>query len=283
MIKSIVSENFNNILEFGRAVDSRPLNPYFANYTDFSNASNLEKSFNGVNTYQEAQNLLYNGYDQAVEPLASSYEQTILNLKNKKIVSVVGYTPIVPNAIKGLPCSMINTQKTPQPIKTMTLYYSPVSNKDTSTQDLLDAGKKFMQLVATLDHQGIKLKIVMVPYAAMSRCNKPKNSYYGALTTVSIKDYNQPINFKKISYCLAHPAFFRVQGFHWVETFPKIQKLYKNLGFSPFESSLELKEEFKSELKKNRIIAPDAYFFTFPDLKNSKVDDIIKFLDCFKI
>ena len=165
MIKAV--ESFNNIQEFITSIENRGLNPVFNNAynTIYKHLNSKEKfydkNFYFLNDYQESKNFLLYGYSKEVKNLKTSINYQIPTSRNKKFLSPVGSLPVVANAIKNIPCSMLYTKKSKIEKRAITFYYSPTSTVTTSSENLLKAGKEFLNLVNHFEKYGIKTKIYM--------------------------------------------------------------------------------------------------------------------------
>lgn len=172
-------------------------------------------SFEGVKSYEEALDLLHNGYQPTVDKLKSKLSGRLVS-ESKRISfsnDVVGYAPIVPLAIKGVPNCMINSTMKPIKAKVVDIYYDMACSCDTNSEQILENGKNILSAVIDLENQGYRINLyAMQAYADSDSCD---------ILTVKVKSSNQPLDLKRISFPFTHTAFFRVIGFDWYSKSPK--------------------------------------------------------------
>lgn len=186
-------------------------------FHDMKDPGQVDKHFTSVNNYEEALDLLKNGYQPTVEKLNEA-----LKVASKKIVgnekrikfenNIFGFAPIVPLALKGVPNSMINTTMKPIKCKVINVYYDMTTNCGTSTEEIIRNGQKILGAIIALEKQGYKFNLYAV------------QTYWGGKTgdmvCIKVKSSDKPIDLKRMSFPLTHPAFFRVIGFDWYSKFP---------------------------------------------------------------
>lgn len=169
--------------------------------------------WHGVNSYDDALKLMETGYQPTVDKLKSSIKAN-LSGQAKRISfhnDVVGYAPIVPLAIMGVPQSMVNSYMKPVKAKVIDVYYDMTASCGMEAKQFIDAGSKLLAAIMELEMQGYRMNI----YAT-------QNYYDGSadMLCVKVKSANQPLDLKRISFPLTHPAFFRVIGFDWYSKVP---------------------------------------------------------------
>ena len=143
----------------------------------------------GVNSYEEALNLLKNGYQPTVEALK------------------------VPLAMIGVPNNMVDMKMKPIKCKVLDIYYDMTCGAGTSSDRIIKNGQKFLGAIIDLEKQGYKFNL----YAVQTYSSEESVD----VLTVKIKSSNQPFDLKKMSFPLTHTAFFRVIGFDWYSKTPK--------------------------------------------------------------
>lgn len=169
----------------------------------------------GVKSYQEALDLLNNGYQPTVEALNNAIK--INKYGNGKRISfrndVHGFAPIVPLALKGVPQTMVNVHMKPIKCKVIDVYYDMTTNCGTDSDTIIKNGQKLLGAIIALEQQGYKFNL----YATQSYSNGKDAD----VLVVKVKSSNSPIDLKKMSFPLTHTAFFRVVGFDWYSKTPK--------------------------------------------------------------
>lgn len=171
--------------------------------------------WNGVKTYQDALDLMETGYQPTVDKLKKGIKAN-LSGQAKRISfhnDVVGYAPVVPLAIMGVPQSMLNSYMKPVKAKVINVYYSMTARCGTSAEQFIEAGQKLLGAIMELEMQGYRMNI----FAIQEYYNNSKGA---DMLCVRVKSANQPLDIKRVSFPLTHPAFFRVIGFDWYSKFP---------------------------------------------------------------
>lgn len=259
-------EHFNSIYDFERVLNNRPINKL---HSSKQCSQKTDYSFSQTNSYDEADGLLKNGWNTQIESIEKElkkFSNTIIVNHNSQIKSVAGYAPCVANAIRGVPKSMISTQKIVKSEKRKSIHIVINNNACYRTQssNLLKAGMTVLKLSMILDRMGIRTKIDMIPIM----------SYYGDSCygcTVSIKDYRQPFNISKIAYPLAHVAFFRRHGFKYYETMEGFtnEVMARNYGYALSDSNSSIRDEY---FKFAGFMKDDVVYIDFTDVMSADFD-----------
>ena len=207
-------------------------------------------SWEGVKTYEEALDLLKNGYQPTVDNLKDTLKAN--KTGNAKRISfandIQGFAPIVPLALKGIPQSMVNMTMKPIKAKVIDVYYDMTCSAITSSQEIIENGQKLLGTIIALEHQGYKFNL----YAVQTYCSD-KNA---DMLIVKVKDSSKPIDLKRISFPLTHTAFFRVIGFDWYSRTPKgtYRCNYGRAMSYVFESQSERNEFAKQMFGDNAVL-----------------------------
>ena len=173
----------------------------------------IRKDWHGVSSYDEALKLMETGYQPTVDKLKASVKAN-LSGQAKRISfhnDVVGYAPIVPLAIMGVPQSMMNSCMKPVKAKVIDVYYDMSASCGMEAKQFIEAGSKLLAAVMELEMQGYRMNI----YATQNYYDDSSD-----MLCVKVKSANQPLDLKRISFPLTHPAFFRVIGFDWYSKVP---------------------------------------------------------------
>lgn len=184
-----------------------------------SRFQNMETKLNrgadsGVKSMDEARNLLKYGYEPSVQKLKNAAKATFSG--EKKRISffndVVGFQPVVPLSLMGVPNSMVNMRMKPIKSKVITVVYEATASASTTPKQLEKAGQMFLGELLDLESQGYKFNIIAV------------QTYWRGedadVLVVKIKNSNTPLDLKRMSFPLTHPAFFRAIGFDWYSKTP---------------------------------------------------------------
>lgn len=174
----------------------------------------LDTSWCGVKSYDEACEFLHNGYQPSVEKLKERMKAKYVG-EGKRITfhnDVVGYAPIVPLAMQGVPQSMLNHKMKPIKAKVIDVFYDITVNCGTTSEQILNNGSNLLGAIVDLEQEGYKVNIYAVQsYSDGIDCD---------MLIIKIKDSKQPMDLKRMSFPLTHTAFFRVIGFDWYSKVP---------------------------------------------------------------
>lgn len=221
-MKRIVKEHFDSIDSLINTIMNRPKNESMRNANASTDGS---VSFTQTSSLKEAIDLLKNGYFEPLDKLKKvdmnkSHSGNAIKYSNE----VVGHFAHVPNAIIGLPNSMIKISKTPRKVSTVNLIYCPVGAHYHDSNDFIEVGIKVLSVINTLELNGIRVKLQV-----SFNCAKDNNT--ATLGTVSLKGYQEKLNLLKICFPIAHPSFLRRIGFKWIETVPNLNESGYAIGY----------------------------------------------------
>ena len=246
----LVVEKFDSLNQYLDVIKSRKPNAVFENEKELASESE-GFSFTHTNSYSEADELARVGYKEGLDKLKAANNKTRhLGSAVKALPStgVVGFAPHVPNAITGVPNSMIRA-------KVISILYYMGGSWDIGTSRFIEAGKNILNVIYSLELQGYRVALnVMTNF-----CTSKERAF----SIVQIKNWQQPSNPLKISYPLIHPSFFRRYGFRWLETAP-------NLSDSSFPAAYgkplgvvegNTTDDRRKWLKANGILQ-DGWFYT---------------------
>lgn len=181
---------------------------------DDQQTKQIDTSWVGVRSYDEACEFLHNGYQPSVEKLKERMKAKYVG-EGKRITfhnDVVGYAPIVPLAMQGVPQSMLNHKMKPIKAKVIDVFYDITVNCGTTSEQILNNGSNLLGAVVDLEQEGYKINIYAIqPYSDEKNCD---------MLVIKIKDSKQPMDLKRMSFPLTHTAFFRVIGFDWYSRVP---------------------------------------------------------------
>lgn len=207
---SIHMECYDNAMEVAQTCRTREI-------TDRSFDDKSKERFSdweGVKTYDEALELLRNGYQPTVEKMAGVFKANKSGEAKRFsfINNVQGFAPVVPLALKNVPNCMINMQMKPIKSKVVDVYYDMTASCSTDSDKIIKAGQTLLGTIVELEKQGYRFNLYAVQtYSDTESCD---------MLVVKIKSSGQPLDLKRISFPLTHTAFFRVVGFDWYSKVP---------------------------------------------------------------
>lgn len=209
---NIIKEHFKSIDEMIRTIESRPNNDVMHNSNSSQSGS---YNFTKTDSYEEAKRLYQFGYKEILPNVKRGIKNqvNVTSSVNRRQVTtnVIGYAPHVPNAILGLPNSMIMTHKQPQKMKVISICYCITENCGTDAEEFIRSGISVLGVINSLELQGVRVRLRIAFYCA--KCDDELT--FG---TVDLKDYREHLDLQKLCFPVAHPSMFRRIGFKWLET-----------------------------------------------------------------
>lgn len=174
-----------------------------------------ESSFTGVENYNEAEEMLKDGWTKGLEEVTLAMHKIAYNGEGKRISTrneVVGFAPIVPLAIQGIPNCMSNTYYKPIKAKVLDIYYSISCGCGVDHKDILKVGMVTMKYIVALENKGYRVRLNAVQsYSGGSDCD---------MMILRLKSENQPLDVRRVMFPMMHPGMFRAIGFAWYERSP---------------------------------------------------------------
>lgn len=274
---SFVIETFNGVNEFLNVIGKRKPNVVFKHETLSSEKGSA--TFTMTKCYAESEQLMATGYKDGLNDLKKSKGVKITHTSNvrKNIpqTGVVGYAPHVPNAIAGIPQSMIAQRKIEQHAKVVTIVYDSGAHADVDAVRFVKAGRNMLDVVMMLELQGYRVRVDIQEAFCT---NKEK-----AVCRITVKNHRQPINPLKISYLLLHPSFFRRQGFKWLETTPELTNYSFKIGYGRplrFQVSSDgaSTDEIREYLKERDLLGSGTFFTNFYEAERHSAEELVKLM-----
>lgn len=263
-------EEFNSIFELMNTLKERPNNRFMRD--EHSSQKVSDSGWSGTKTYEEAESLLIYGYNDPVKNIKNNL------IKNKKLVGkmynlipkpiatnqVVGFVPNVPNALMGLPKSMISVEKINRKKKTISIIYATGGSVGVEPETLESAGAALVSAINLIELAGIqtKLSVGFIPSIYDKQIIFP---------TVNIKNFNERFSLQKICFPMIHTSMFRRIGFKYLETCPGMEEDF-SCGYGR-PASLE---EIKDCLKEKDTYIINREWITKHD---NSIEEILKYME----
>ncbi len=210
----VSAEVFGSVLEFVNTINKRTPNKAFLE-AGVESSKTGSVYFTGTNNFEEAQWLMKHGYKEgAKELLQCKSGVNVISPERKKqtFQDVTGFAPIVPNAIIGLPNSMLNKRIQQKPARVINVLLDINIYADTDKNVILLGGKNIYSLIKSIEATGTKVNLTVMSASYISR-NKKFSCVF-----IKVKDSKQAINPQLVAYPVIHPSFFRRHVFRWIET-----------------------------------------------------------------
>lgn len=246
---------FNSIKEFYDYVCNTPINESFR-WATLSSTSSNRSSWYGTDTFEEAAELLKNGWNTAAEDLTKKLKiaetQKDVQMVYKNILSVCGFQAIVPLYLQGVPNNMVNKRIMPIKNKVITINKIISVSASISAETMKKESIKCFQIIKKIESSGIRVNLNLM----MSTGH--------ACVKIRLKSANEKLNISKLAFPLVHPAMFRRLYFRFIETYPTIPKSFTcGYGYVPTEA------QFQAVCGKNEICLPTL-------MRASSEEDVIK-------
>lgn len=184
-------------------------------FKDYSDPDNNCPSFTGCDSYAQALTFLRTGYEPIVKDIEREYKLNAKGGESKRISfknDIMGYNPIVPLAMQGVPNSMVNMTMKPIKTKVVDIYYDMSVCCGVSNSEILKCGTDIMSVILDLEKQGYRFNLyAFQTYNDARDCD---------CLIVKIKDARQPLDLRRMSFPLCHTGFFRLIGFDWYSRTP---------------------------------------------------------------
>lgn len=271
---TFITETFNGVHEFLNVIGKREPNKVFKGNTLSSEKGDYD--FTMTKDYAESEELMGTGYKDGLNDLKKcktvKVNRTTNIRKNIPQTGIVGYAPHVPNAIAGVPQSMISSQKIEQRAKVLTIVYDCGAHAKVSANKFVKAGRNILDLVTMLELQGYRVRVDIQEAFCT---NKEK-----AICRITVKNHRQPINPLKISYLILHPSFFRRQGFKWLETVPELTNdifvySYGRPLYFQVDTDGASTDEIRQYLTKHDLLENGTFFTNFYEAEKHTADELI--------
>ena len=249
-IKTFQSEFFGGHLNIEMYSNAQEIADHLETRTrtseNFKSNPYSDRSFVGASR-EEAYKMLREGYQPVVDSLKGKIRANTTTKRFRSYKDVAGFQPIIPNAIMGLPKSMINSSLTPIKTKVIDIYYEMTCHAFTDSSALIKAGQKMLGVIMELEAQGYRFNL----YCTQGYYNETQGC---DMLCLKVKSANQPMDLKRMSFPIAHTAFFRGMGFDWYSKFPK--GTYRNgyghaIAYDKSQASIQ--EEYRKLFGKNAI------------------------------
>jgi hypothetical protein len=220
--KTLIME-FMSVGDLVKFINENPTNECFEG-KNLQSMSRKQSSFNSTESLDETLNFLEYGWTAESEKLTQKLNLAKQNqphtARRKVFQSVVGYTPIVPNYLQGIPTDMLNSKMMSVTQRVVTI------NKDISysafyTNEKIEENSiKAYQIVQSLEAQGIRCNLNVISATECSYCVNVKKIIF----KTRIKNSSERLNISKTSFPLVNPDMLRRVDFRLFETIPELKK-----------------------------------------------------------
>lgn len=248
---SVYFSDFKSIKDFVEYITKNPTTKYFAGFESSKESDNYKSgSFYGTKNFNEALNLLVNGWSDVAEKMNLKLKAPLtskeVTFKNKTFMDVCGYQCNVPAYLQGIPTNMFNTKRIKVPNKVITINKMIGYNCKTDKNVILEESIKALKIVKSIEASGIRVNLNVI------FAGKKKSDYL--ISRVRIKSSTENFNISKMAFPMVHPSMLRRMFFRWVEVFPNTPKWFLG-GYGIPLTVEELEEVFNdNKLTNNKEI-----------------------------
>lgn len=216
--RKVLVEKFNSIHELINTVKERPVHSWVGHAS--RDGKHDGDSWVGKITFQDAIKFIQFGWDK---PLPE-FKAAIKKLDDKKLKdtkkpvifkAVAGFKPIVPNALKGLPKSMMGKKLMTKKSKIVNVMVEISKSSHHSHSEVVEKSIEILSHLYNLERQGWRVRLSMLGTHAQP---EGRGKQMGWL--LPIKHENQLFDIKKLMFPLVHSAMLRMISFDWYESVP---------------------------------------------------------------
>ena len=220
--RKAVTYEFNSIGEFDNYLEHTSNNEVFK-YDNHCQSKVGTNDFTKTYSYEQARDYLLHGHSASVKRISESIKMTNnLNVekafKDMNILDVVGYQPIVPLYLMGVPNNMINKKKVMVKQKVVTINKCITYASICSTEKIFEESIKALSIVKKIEETGVRCNLNVI-FAA-----ETKDKQFALAVKIRIKSANERLNLVKTAFPLTHPSFLRRCCFKFVEKCPDTPK-----------------------------------------------------------
>ena len=246
-----IQKHFNSITEFNKYLSENETQPNFKGKESSKEEGN--NNFRKTRTYEEADYLLLHGDKELAKKIEDAgVAKTRLKLKTLQtrrqlFSSVVGVAPNVPNALAGVPTSMISVKEIRCKTKVLNIFYNIAIDWTISADTIINLSAKFVSACMLLEAQGFRLNV-----SVGCVCTKNKQN---VACSVLIKSASQPFDVLKMVYPLAHPSMLRRHFFRFIEVTKNVNYDFVYTYGRPIKNKETIKEIINNREKFNAVLS----------------------------
>ena len=245
-----IYDEFESIEQMLRTLRNRTPNKVWAGKK--LDSENEGRGFSGTSSYEEAERLIRDGYIKPLEKIKRGVEVNAkgnVTRKSTIINDVIGFAPCVPNAILGLPKSMIDMKTNTKKEKIISILYDATDSGGVCEGTFVKAGIAVLTIINSLEVQGYRVSLRVTFYNANTSSDKERT-----FASVNLKDWRQPLDLKKMTFPFCHPSMLRRIGFKWIETQPDLTESGYYGGYGRPLHRVKSNEEIIKGLKDNKLL-----------------------------
>lgn len=237
-------KEFDEMLEDSRHVSGR----------DNESSERGNGGWAGTDSWEEAETLRKYGDSESMKMLKDTKAitdasfQKFVGSKSKQFNDVLGFQPIVPNAIIGLPQAMVNQKRFPKKVKTVDVFVNASTACGVDKEDMALRGAFTLSAIDALERDGYRVNLYV-----------GKLSWDGRVVGgfINIKKAEHPMNLAKIAYYVVNPSYLRRTLFRLCEN----EELIPDITHSGYGSNSHFdsqKEFIRKAMGSKQLVVVDS-------------------------
>lgn len=204
---------YKSLHEMEQYLNDTPVNDFFVGR---QSSSTGDYSFTHTESYEEALDLLHNGWEdmaKKLERVMRSPKMSVdIKTQRKNVYDVAGYQCCVPRYVNGLPDSMIRQHNVKQKQKVVVINKSIDYSGSVRASTIEEESIKALRIVKVLEGQGMRVELNIVLGTQSGNTKLAQK--------VRIKAAGERMNISKLAFPMVHPSMLRRLNFRWIEVCP---------------------------------------------------------------
>ena len=254
---------FENIRDVVHYINSTKATSWFVESGEHSEVKAAHKvNWYGTPDFETALNMFVNGWEEKAKQIENQFRNlkrgTAINMSHVKFTQdVVGFQPIVPNYLMGLPNSMVGTKMVMRKEKVVTLNINNSFASSVKADKIEETCLKALQLIKTIELGGCRVNLNTFYIGKVIDVIDGKRMAIYNLIKFKIKSANERLNISKVAFPLIHPSFLRRIMFKVIEHSPIFTPPFTN-SYGRVVQVDEFVEVYKNMLKGEYLIPIDV-------------------------
>lgn len=222
-----------------------------------NSAKEGDSGFCGTRSFEEAEELRQYGDRKSLDLLIETKAITdkaflsVSGLKAKNYNDVQGFQPIVPNAIIGLPLSMVNQKRQPKKVRTVDVFINSSQVWSSDKRDIALRGAYTLSAIDALERSGYRCNLYIGKVSWTDKRSALVSGFF-----MNIKKPEQPLNLMKVAYYIINPSFLRRTGFRILENESELHDYTDGYGQN---TEFEKQREFIiNNVKSDQLVVVDS-------------------------
>lgn len=276
-----IFDGTQDVVEYIRKAN---INTRIFDTNDISSERRGTDSFHDFYYFEEALEALEYGTDKYFNSFTKKLKKVDEYIKKYSIQNkikykndVVGFTPIVPNFIKGYPINMISQEKREKLNPTATIIFEKAMSAMHNSDDMISFASIIFSIIQILENKGIRCQV----YISSTFANEDEIYTY----KIKIKSFTQPLNIYKLQFPVIATDMFRRIGFRLLECCNRLEHRSWESGYGhpligsdgyDLNSDGEPTEKLQKllKIKQDDIFIPNYTHFHYNS--SDKIDNTIK-------